>query len=499
MKEFLFKYKNQLAFVLILSLAYLIRTYHLDTQNLWRDEAFSVNASLEPLTKLISISVNDTNPPLHMIILHFWIKVFGSGEYAVRLLSVVAGVATVFFVFKIGEKIFNNKTLIYLATIFASVNPLLVIYSQEARSYSLLTALSTALIYLTLKLEKKFINYVLFSLTAVLGLYTHNIFLIILIVITAYILLNVIRSKELSISKEKFQKLIAAYLLIGLLYIPWLIVFVKQLATVGSDEFWLKYEPMKNFKDTMYWMFTGQYFETGGFFNSIAEKSILILSFIFLIKGFYREFKEIEKKIPLLTFFIVGIIITVATYSLKTPLFYIRYLVFLAPAVILLATKGVYFEKKNKLKFLEVGVFIILLIITGLFTYKNTLNYEFKPAYKAAVNDIIYNPESTLILHPQALTIHSYKYYSRGYPSYIFDPNNEVKYYEGLAGLDDSNFFQGDLNDYDKIWVFTLDGYSKHEKYLEEAGFEKLLTWNGENGLTREYWIRSQEKSLAYK
>jgi len=97
---------------LILSLAFLLRLVNLN-QSLWLDEGIQWWASTSfPLKHLVTEYIKgDFNPPLFHIVLHFWTKVFGTSEISLRFPSVIFGVLTVFFTYKISQIIFKNKTL----------------------------------------------------------------------------------------------------------------------------------------------------------------------------------------------------------------------------------------------------------------------------------------------------------------------------------------------------------------------------------------------------
>lgn len=146
----------------VLFAAFLLRLINLN-QSLWLDEAISYFAVknfnfFEIITKF---SLGDVHPPLYYLVLKFWTVLFGYSEIALRFPSVIFGVLTVWFVYKLGGK---------KAAIFMAVNPLAIYYSQEARMYSLATFAITAAVYFFLK-KKRF----LFPLFLLVALYTDYI------------------------------------------------------------------------------------------------------------------------------------------------------------------------------------------------------------------------------------------------------------------------------------------------------------------------------------
>jgi len=78
-------------------------------QSLWRDEAFSYFLAKKNILEIIFLSAKDYNPPLYYILLHFWMKIFGSSEIALRSLSLVFYWATIYIIFLFLTKIFKIK------------------------------------------------------------------------------------------------------------------------------------------------------------------------------------------------------------------------------------------------------------------------------------------------------------------------------------------------------------------------------------------------------
>src|SRR3954447_43637 len=58
-------------------------------QDLWVDEALSVNISRLPPRALLEALRHNGHPPVYYLLLHGWMRVFGEGALAVRLLSTV--------------------------------------------------------------------------------------------------------------------------------------------------------------------------------------------------------------------------------------------------------------------------------------------------------------------------------------------------------------------------------------------------------------------------
>jgi mannosyltransferase len=88
------------------------------------------------------VRTSESNPPLYYALAWGWAKAFGSGEFGIRSLSALFGAATVPVGYLIGRQLIDRRVGLILAALIA-VNPMLIWYSQEARSYALLVFFGT--------------------------------------------------------------------------------------------------------------------------------------------------------------------------------------------------------------------------------------------------------------------------------------------------------------------------------------------------------------------
>jgi len=83
---------EHLAVFIVVVVGILARLYDIHS-NFDVDEIFSVKLATRSFSEVITGSLQDrTHPPLHNILLHFWLLVFGASEAAARSLSVLASV-----------------------------------------------------------------------------------------------------------------------------------------------------------------------------------------------------------------------------------------------------------------------------------------------------------------------------------------------------------------------------------------------------------------------
>jgi mannosyltransferase len=84
-----------------------------------------------------AVGFSESAPPLYYALAWFWTQVTGTGEWGLRSLSAVAGVATIPVAYFIGRELRGHRTGLVAAALVA-VNPMLLWYSQEGRAYALL-------------------------------------------------------------------------------------------------------------------------------------------------------------------------------------------------------------------------------------------------------------------------------------------------------------------------------------------------------------------------
>lgn len=143
---------NRAAWVLtaVLIIASALRLYGLNSEGLWLDEAITWSRLKSGLRGMLTDWDSERQGPLYMLAMWGWSKLFGFGEIALRLPSVLFGVLGVWAVYLLGEKLFNHSAGLWGSS-FAAVNPFLIHYSQEARPYTMWFWLSLLSIWYLLK------------------------------------------------------------------------------------------------------------------------------------------------------------------------------------------------------------------------------------------------------------------------------------------------------------------------------------------------------------
>jgi mannosyltransferase len=121
-----------------------LRFPFLDRQSFWLDELVTVSLLDRGLADVLAeIPRTEATPYLYYVLAWAWGSAFGLGEVGLRSLSALAGTATIPLAYGAGAVLVSRRAGLVAAALVA-VNPFLVWYSQEARSYALLGLLGAA-------------------------------------------------------------------------------------------------------------------------------------------------------------------------------------------------------------------------------------------------------------------------------------------------------------------------------------------------------------------
>ena len=240
--------RRGLPLVLILVLAVGLRLIHLGGRALWYDEAFAVLFAEKGLSAMLYGTLTpvaggaaDIHPLLYYSTLNVWMHFFGESAFAVRLLSVIYGAATVLVVYALARALFDEKTGLTAAFITA-VAPFHVQYSQETRMYALLGLLLMAATWCFLKawraddqtgkssLWVRWRYWLGFGVLAGLAMYTQQL--------AAFYLVGLGLVPFLARRRQQMMGVVAGTLTAVVIYAPWLVNLPGQFQKVRSY-YWL--------------------------------------------------------------------------------------------------------------------------------------------------------------------------------------------------------------------------------------------------------------------
>lgn len=393
-------------------------------QSFWRDEAFSYLMAKKNIKEIIFFTAKDFNPPLYYLLLHFWIKLFGSSEIMIRSLSLIFYCLSiyVFFLFFIEILKIKDWYLIVLFLIFAITNPLLIYYAFEGRMYSMYVFFSTLSCYSFLKNMKK-----TYLLSTILNLFTHYFAIFIYL---SQILFFIKKRKIIS------KNTTYIYFLPFLFFLPWLFFLIWVKKNFFIDNFWItKLDLYKIFLIFGY-LYTG--FEED--FNFFKNEIVYFGFFIFFLAVFLliKNHKLIFKKKYLHFFLIWGILMPIFIFliSLFKPIFLPRYLIpFSVGFLLFLVSNLILIEKKATFFLL-----ILLIIFNYQYNLKQVENRK-KSDIRKIIREIKFLASKNDYLYVvDVLDFHPAQYYFGEENVFIYDIDYEViPNYVGKVLIDKKN------------------------------------------------------------
>ncbi len=219
----------------------LLAANSLGASSIWFDEAFGAYLVHFNFGEIFKFTALDVHPPLYYWVLKLWGLLFGTGDVALRSMSIFFGAIALVFAYLLMRKIFTNRTALLVLPMLA-VSPIFIRYAQEARMYTMVLAIGLAATYVLYGLQKKPSRkgWATYGVLVSLGMWTHYF--------TALIWLGhwvwraiITHKKSLQAWSQKFfsRDWVLAHVLAVGLFLPWLPWLVRQILDVQVNGFWI--------------------------------------------------------------------------------------------------------------------------------------------------------------------------------------------------------------------------------------------------------------------
>ncbi len=181
--------------LLLLAAAFALRVNGLDRESFWWDEAYSALLAGESPAEVLrgdnratGSAEAENHPPGYYLALHFWEGAAGSGEFALRFLSVLAGMVLVAAGGYLCRQVAGPAGLIAGLALLGAAPPL-VYYAREARMFTPAAALAIVSTALLTRRPRRWVWPAWAGLT-VAGLFTFYYYLFVLAGQVAVIILT---------------------------------------------------------------------------------------------------------------------------------------------------------------------------------------------------------------------------------------------------------------------------------------------------------------------
>lgn len=191
--------------IAMLLIAFALRLYRLDYQELRGDEVFGYFFSVRPLAELVpaTLELREPHPIASYALQHEWLQWLGDSgpghsEFALRFPSAWFGLLSVALLYALGRQLLPVSAVL-CATVFLAVSPYAIWHSQDARMYSMSLAMTTASTWLmVLWLQRQRSNLaVAYVVITLLALHTHYFAVFVLVAQNLFILLRAVGASRL--------------------------------------------------------------------------------------------------------------------------------------------------------------------------------------------------------------------------------------------------------------------------------------------------------------
>ena len=416
------------------------KLFFINHRDLCLDEPFTLFHSQKSVADIIKLSVEgEPNPPLFMLLLHFWIKITGIGTVAVRLLPLLLNGLTVFYIYFIGKRFFSIYTGIIASGLFLLSN-FHFFHGLEVRTYSLLSLAVAAALYYYLKMLKEPGNWkiILALILSNLALvYSHHFgwFVIFMQFLCGFLYLK---------DKKAIRSILITIGISALAYIPLFVVLIKQFLR-SSRGTWID-APGSNmeFIYQLYYLLNHRQV-----FRAVLV--IMVAGIIFTI--YKKSFKSLPSELLVLFLWWFVPYTIMFAVSFKIPMFITRYLLFNSIGLYLFIAAAIYYLF-NRHRIIVPVIGLALLGIMG--NWMRILPNSF--SYREAKNAISYTKSQQ---QPDDAIIMYYSWNDMGF----------AYYYDRTIFQDTKNFTQRLAQNH----IFPVQGLEGVIYIVERDEFKRII------------------------
>ncbi len=170
-------------------------------------EYLSINSDKSFISTINSLATeNQEHVPIYFVLLRWWVKLFGNSVAVTRTFSAVVSLLVFPFIYWLCRELFDKSLVGEVAIALTAVSPILVLYAQETRAYSIFIVtilLSTIALVRAMRIQTKR-SWQIYTVSLVLALCTNLFSLLAIMEHGLYVIL---------LEKLRLTKRFRAYLL----------------------------------------------------------------------------------------------------------------------------------------------------------------------------------------------------------------------------------------------------------------------------------------------
>lgn len=354
---------------LIFTINIILKFIHLGSSDIAMDEPFTLFYSQMDIGSIFRMLRTENNPPLHFLIMHFWIKLFGLGEVSVRIPSLIFSSLTAVIIYITGRKFFSGFVGVITSAIF-TFSVMHIYFSHEARVYSLFVLLASLsfMYYLMITKEPdRKSSYILLFIINLLLIYSH--YFGFFVIITEFVCIFFIAKR-----KKIYKRILFVFFALSVSYIPNVIVFLNRMSVSVSKGTWVRKPELSEYYGNLNRFLNIKYV-------TFTFLVILIITLVFLIRNklLLLKIKEFLKNenyfLTILWFFVPYTLMFIISF--RVPMFLDRYILFCSiPFYFLLVQVIFHFVIASRAKIAGSIILILSIILTSSLNPSNKRNVK---------------------------------------------------------------------------------------------------------------------------
>jgi len=371
------------------------------------DEAQSLFQTQRDVPGMLHLVAQDVHVPGYHTLLHFWQLLFGQDIYIARIMSLVFFVGTIIMTYILATYALGRRSIGLFAALLVTISPFMEWYGSEARMYTMLAFMTVLHMYFFVRILKQEGRgrWIFWTLTAILGLYTHYFFIFVLL--SEFVSVILLRKKLHG--EHAIRNIIIGGAIAGASLLPWL-MYVYGLGFASNTQPALAEPSAGDLFDT-YAQFVF------GFQVSTVNTLIISLWPVAVLLAFFA-LQRSKKQIPIaITSFVLLATLPVLCAFLISitikPFFLSRYLIVALPTLFIFIA----WLLTRYRPWIARTIRIILVVVIGLLFTVQVMspNTPVKENYKEAVEYIDANarPRDVVVL-AAPFTIYPVEYYYKG-------------------------------------------------------------------------------------
>ena len=414
--------------ILLVLVAYAWRVQGLSNQSLWRDEVDAIYFALRNLRDTLGMFVRGAdNGVLYFLALRPWFFLVGASEFALRYPSVLAGTVSVPLLWQVARHLFlvrsaesslrTSEFVPFLAATFFVLNPYQLWYGQEGKMYAVITCLTLLATWFWLQgiAGGGWRSWCAYLVTVSIAMYTHLLMVLLIPVHLLWFFLAWPQSRRYWLGYGlALAGLTLPYL--PMLWWQWGMLITTQRKTGFS------FTPLPEMLRLL--LFS----HSRGFWPSESLLPLTPLLFLGLAgivlglgeMGETRGEGELSawRRFSLVLSWLLLPIVLIYALSLRQPIFTERYVIWIAPALMILLALGVQVVLSNAGFIAKPLATLLLIYVFGFWLYAGWQQKTLPMKYDLR-NAVTYiaerrSPDTLLILQIPYMQ-YSYRYYSSNF------------------------------------------------------------------------------------